>query len=98
MLDDVELEGAPDLREPPATTQPSLEQEPVPWRQELSERVQTFRQRRRLRNEPLPEENLDLEFEWRENQRAYGAGEEKVSNSRRTLIALTLNLPPLFQR
>ncbi len=80
MLDDVELEGVPDLREPPATTTTSpLEQEPVPWRQELSERVQTFRQRRaRLRNEPLREENLDLEFEWRETSEPTEPGEEKI--------------------
>ncbi len=39
----------------------------MPWRRELSERVQSFRQRRaRLRNEPAPEDSLDFEFEPRE--------------------------------
>ena len=80
MLDDVELEVAPDLPEPSATTAtPPRVQEPTPWRQELSERVQSFRQRRaRLRNEPLREENLDLEFEWRETSEPLEPGVEKI--------------------
>jgi len=55
----------PDRREPPAATATSAHvQEPPPWRQELSERVLSFRQRRaRLRNEPSEEENLDFEFD-----------------------------------
>jgi len=63
--ENLELGFVPDLREPTAeTTPPSELQEPAPWRQELSERVQNFRQRRaRLRNEPPPERNLDFEFE-----------------------------------
>jgi uncharacterized RDD family membrane protein YckC len=65
MSDNAQLGFVPDLLEhPAATATPSPAQEPAPWRQELSERVQSFRQRRaRLRNESSWEENLDFEFE-----------------------------------
>jgi uncharacterized RDD family membrane protein YckC len=63
--ENLELGFVPDLLQQAAETAPSPQpQEPAPWRQELSERVHNFRQRRaRLRNEPPPERNLDFEFE-----------------------------------
>ena len=80
MPDDIELEFERDLREHRAGTamQPGAE-EPRPWRQELSDRVQSFRQRRaRLRNEPYPEENLDFDFEQREASALTEPGVEKI--------------------
>lgn len=57
----LDLAFVPERREPAATTAASAPTgESVPWRQELSERVLSFRQRRaRLRTE----ENLDFEFD-----------------------------------
>jgi uncharacterized RDD family membrane protein YckC len=54
-------------------------EEPRAWRRELSDRVQSFRQRRaRLRNEPCPEENLDFDFERREASALTEPSVEKV--------------------
>jgi uncharacterized RDD family membrane protein YckC len=67
MPDNIEPEFVSNLREPLAEKAPPAAEEPSPWRRELSERVQSFRQRRaRLRNEPAPEESLDFEFDPRE--------------------------------
>lgn len=80
MPDDIEIGFDRDLREHKEDTamQPGAE-EPRPWRQELSERVQSFRQRRaRLRNEPSPEENLDLNFGQREANELTELDTEKI--------------------
>jgi len=61
----LDLGSPPDDRERPAAeATPAQVEEPAPWRQEVSERVLNFRERRaRMRNEPPQEENLDFEFE-----------------------------------
>jgi len=69
--------GPPEHRAAEAT--PAQVQEPAPWRQELSERVLDFRQRRaRLRKEPPQEETLDFEFERSETQPAVEPEVEKI--------------------
>ncbi len=75
-----ELEFVGDLREPLAEEASSpVAEEPLPWRRELSDRVQSFRQRRaRLRNEPAPQESLDFEFEPREASQPPEAGVEDI--------------------
>ena len=80
MPDDIELEFERDLREHGAGTamQPGAE-EPRPWRQELSDRVQSFRQRRaRLRNEPDPEANFGFDFDQREASALAEPSVEKI--------------------
>ena len=63
MFDNLDFGFVPD-RPADSKATPAQVQEPTAWRQELSERVSSFRQRRaRMRNEPLEEENLDFEFE-----------------------------------
>ena len=96
MPDDAEFELAPDLREHPATTaEPPQAQETAPWRQELSERVQSFRQRRaRLRNEPPREENLDFEFEPRESSALAEAGVEKVLEFPQNALTIDTEIVP----
>jgi uncharacterized RDD family membrane protein YckC len=86
--DKTELEFGRNLREPLAEKAPSpVAEEPAAWRRELSERVQSFRQRRaRLRNEPAPEESLDFEFEPRE---ASGPSEQGMEE----LLELPQNVP-----
>ncbi len=65
MSDSLELEFEPHLSEhPEATASPPQAPEPSRWRQELTERVQSFRQRRaRLRDEPHQEASLDFELD-----------------------------------
>jgi len=61
-----------------ATATPAPTPQAAAWRQELSERVSSFRQRRaRFRNEPPPEENLDFEFERSETKTAGGPEMER---------------------
>jgi len=63
MLDNLDFGFVPD-RPADSKATPARVQEPTAWRQELSERVSSFRQRRaRMRNEPIEEQNLDFEFE-----------------------------------
>ena len=80
MSDNLDLGSPPDTREPPAAEPtPAQVQEPAPWRQEVSERVLNFRQRRaRLRNEPPQEETLDFEFERSETKPAMVPEVEKI--------------------
>lgn len=78
--DNLELEFESHLRERPATTV-SLPPAPElsPWRQELTERVQSFRQRRaRLRNDPHQEESLDFELDRRETSPPLELGVERT--------------------
>ena len=80
MPDNTELEFVRNLREPLAEkAEPPVAEEPAPWRRELSERVQSFRQRRaRLRNESAREESLDFEFEPREPSTPLEPGVEEI--------------------
>ena len=56
-----------------------MAEETPSWRQELSERVRSFRRRRaRLRNEPSPEESLDFEFEPQEVSAPLERGVEEI--------------------
>ena len=66
--DEVELEFVRDLREQVAETVNSPEaEETAAWREELSERIRNFQQRRaRLRNESTRAKNFDFDFEQRE--------------------------------
>ena len=80
MSDNLELEFEPRPNENPAATVslPSAP-EPSPWRLELSERVQSFRQRRaRLRNEPDQEARLDFELDRSETNTPLELGVEKT--------------------
>jgi uncharacterized RDD family membrane protein YckC len=94
--DNLELGFVPDLLEHPAATAPPARvQEPAPWRQELSERFQSFRQRRaRLRNEPPPEENLDFEFEPREASERAEPGVENVLEFPQNALAIDAEIVP----
>jgi len=80
MSDNLDPGSPPDTREHPAAEPtPAQVQEPAPWRQEVSERVLNFRQRRaRLRNEPPQEETLDFEFERSETKPAMVPEVEKI--------------------
>jgi uncharacterized RDD family membrane protein YckC len=80
LLDAVEFELVSNVREhPAATATPPQAQEDAAWRQELSERVQSFRHRRaRLRNELPQEENFDFEFEQRKARARAEPGVEKI--------------------
>jgi uncharacterized RDD family membrane protein YckC len=94
--DNVELEFVPDLREQPAATTTSPQaQEPAPWRQELSERVQSFRQRRaRLRNELPQVENLDLEFGRSETSAPLEPGVEKILELPQNAVSIDAEITP----
>jgi uncharacterized RDD family membrane protein YckC len=96
MSDNVELEFMPDLSEPPAATAKlPRAQEPEPWREELSQRVQSFRQRRaRLRNEPLPEENLDVEFARSETGAPLEEAGEKVLEFPQNALTIDAEIAP----
>jgi uncharacterized RDD family membrane protein YckC len=78
--DNAQLGFVPELREDPAATAalPHV-QESLSWRQELSERVQRFRQRRaRLRVETPQKDNLDFEFDRSETSSPQEPGVEKI--------------------
>jgi uncharacterized RDD family membrane protein YckC len=94
--DNAQLEFVSDLYErPAATATPPQAQDPDLWRQELSERVRSFRQRRaRLRNEPPPEENLDLEFERSEMSAPLGPGVEKILEFPQNAVSIDAEIAP----
>jgi uncharacterized RDD family membrane protein YckC len=96
MPDNLELGFMPDLGEHPEATAPLPQvQEPPPWRQELTERVQSFRRRRaRLRNEPPPEENLDFEFESREAGALAAPGVEKILEFPQNALSVDTEMAP----
>jgi len=92
--DNFDLGLPPDPREHPvAEATPAQGQEPAPWRQELSERVSTFRQRRaRLRNEPPREETLDFEFERSETKPAAEPEVEKILEFPQNAVSLDADI------
>ena len=95
--DNTELEFVRNLHEPLAEkATPPVAEEPVPWRRELSERVQSFRQRRaRLRNEPVGEESLDFEFEPREASAPPEPGVEEILEFPPNVLAVDAEITPL---
>ncbi len=96
MPDNTELEFVRNLREPLAEkAKPPVAEEPAPWRQELSERVQSFRQRRaHLRNEPAREESLDFEFEPREASAPPDAVVEEILEFPQDVLAVDVEITP----
>jgi len=94
MPDHTEPEFAEDLHEPVAErAEPPVVEEPPAWRRELSERIRSFRQRRaRLRNEPVEEESLELEFEASEASAPAERGVEDILEFPKTAPAL--EFPP----
>jgi uncharacterized RDD family membrane protein YckC len=96
MSDNFELGFVPDLREnPAATATPPQAQAPAPWRQELSERVLSFRQRRaRLRNEPPQEENFDFEFARSEPSVPLEPGVEKILEFPQNAVSIDAEIAP----
>ena len=91
-----EPEFDPDLSEPPAGVAllPQVP-EPSPWRQELTERVQSFRQRRaRLRNEPHQGETLDFELDRSETQAPLELGVEKILEFPQNHISIDAEIAP----
>ena len=85
-----------DLREPLAEKAAlPVAGEPASWRREISERVQSFRQRRaRLRNEPAPEESLDFEFEPREVSAPLERGMERILEFPQNVSAADAEITP----
>lgn len=68
----LDLGFEPERREGAAAASSARSPQRTPWRQEVSERVLSFRERRaKLRNEPPEEQNLDFEFERSETKSAY---------------------------
>jgi uncharacterized RDD family membrane protein YckC len=96
MSDNPDLGFLPDHREQPtATPTPAQEQQPVPWRQELSERVLSFRQRRaRLRNAPPQEESLDFEFERGETNTPAAPEVEKFLEFPQNAVSIDAEIAP----
>jgi uncharacterized RDD family membrane protein YckC len=94
--DDIENEFVRDLREDVASTAKApAAGESTPWRQELSERVQSFRQRRaRLRNEPAPRDNLDFEFEPTEANALPGPGVEEILEFPQSVLSVDAEIGP----
>jgi uncharacterized RDD family membrane protein YckC len=67
----LDLGFEPERREGAAAASSARSPQRTPWRQEVSERVLSFRERRaKLRNEPPEEQNLDFEFERSETKSA----------------------------
>jgi len=67
----LDLGFVPERRADAATGASARTHQRAPWRQEVSDRVLSFRQRRaKLRNEPPQEQNLDFEFERSETRSA----------------------------
>jgi len=67
----LDLGFGPERREDAAAAASARTRQAAPWRQEVSDRVLSFRQRRaKLRNEPPEEQNLDFEFERSETKPA----------------------------
>jgi uncharacterized RDD family membrane protein YckC len=96
MSDNLDLGFLPDRGErPAAAATPAQVQEPVPWRQELSERLLSFRQRRaRLRNEPPQEENLDFEFERGETNAPVAPEVEKFPEFPQNTVSIDAEIGP----
>jgi uncharacterized RDD family membrane protein YckC len=96
MPENTELEFMSNLHEPLAEkAETPVAEETVPWRQELSERVQSFRQRRaRLRNEPAPEQSLDFEFESREASAPLESGVEEILESPPNILNVDAEINP----
>jgi len=96
MVDNTELEFVRNPREPLAEkAAPPVSEEGAPWRRELSERVQSFRQRRaRLRNEPAPAESLDFEFEPREASAPPERGVEEILEFPQNGLAIDAEISP----
>jgi uncharacterized RDD family membrane protein YckC len=96
LSDNLDLGFVLDPREHPAATAASAQaQEPAPWRQELSERVLSFRQRRaRLRNEPPQEENLDFEFERSETRTTMGPDVERFLEFPQNSVSIDPEIAP----
>ena len=96
MPDNTELEFARNLREPLAEkAKPPVAEEPAPWRRELSERVQSFRQRRaRLRNEPAQEDSLDFEFEPREASALAEPAVEEILEFPQNVLSVDAEITP----
>jgi uncharacterized RDD family membrane protein YckC len=96
MPDNTELEFVRNLREPLAEkATPPVAEDPSPWRRELSERVQSFRQRRaRLRNEPAREESLDFEFEPREASAPPEPGVEEILEFPQNVLTVDAEITP----
>jgi len=96
MPDNTELEFVRNLREPLAEkAKPPVAEDPSPWRRELSERVQSFRQRRaRLRNEPAREESLDFEFEPRETSASLEPGVEEILEFPQNVLTVDAEIAP----
>jgi uncharacterized RDD family membrane protein YckC len=94
--DHFELGFSPELREhSAATANPPQVQESAPWRQELSERVRSFLQRRaRLRDEPPQEENLDFEFERSETSAPPEPGVEKILEFMQDDVSIDAEIAP----
>lgn len=92
--DNLDLGSPPDHREQPAAeATPAQVQEPAPWRQEVSERVLNFRQRRaRLRNEPPQEETLDFEFERSEAKPGVEPEVEKILEFPQNAVSLDADI------
>jgi len=68
----LDLGFEPQRREGAAAASSARSPRRAPWRQEVSDRVLNFRERRaKLRNEPPQEQNLDFEFERSETKSAY---------------------------
>jgi len=94
MSDNLDLGFLPDRREHPTAT-PAQAQEPEPWRQALSERVLSFRQRRaRLRNEPPKEENLDFEFDRSETNAPVAPEAEKFLDFPQNIVSIDADIAP----
>jgi uncharacterized RDD family membrane protein YckC len=67
----------------------------VPWKQELSERMQSFRERRaRLRSELPREEDLDFEFEQKEAPAPAQPAVEKILEFPRNALTIDTELAP----
>ena len=96
MSDNLDLGFLPDRREhPAATAAPAPVQEPAAWRQELSERVLSFRQRRaRLRNDPPQEKNLDFEFERSETSATVAPEVEKFLEFPQNAVTIDAEIAP----
>ncbi len=95
--DNLELEFEPDLNKPAAAvTSPLSAAEPSPWRQEITERVQSFRQRRaRMRNEPgQEEEGFDFELDRRETNAPLELGLERTLEFPQNAVNIDAEIAP----